>query len=237
MTLDCSPETVEGAQSRGGDPATDRPDRIEQALNRPEVGYGEGEPLVANRYSQYPDKPEQLTEPKWGSLVEDLLAHPLVRGYSSAVDELTTAQDGERDKWRESVAAAASAYDLDAPELFERGAGQSREDPLVAILGYQPSEDMTDSPLLVGELYCLGLGVSEICQVLEDREGAQVRDALKDLGLLQGRTQEQEREDASDRLGGTTMDFRESGDVNPGVNINSEAVAEDPNISVERGDQ
>jgi hypothetical protein len=81
------------------------------------------------------------------------------------------------------------------------------------------------NPLVVAELYCLGLSVAEVADVLADeRDGnvraGQIRDTLKNAGLLGGRTRDEQRdafEDKKGDIGGTTVsnldndDERESG--------------------------
>lgn len=247
MTVDLHPDTVERARDRGGGPDPERPEHIGDVLDRPEVGHREGDPLVGDSYGNYPSEPSKLANPKWGAFVRDLLAHPLVDGYDTAVSELTGATDsGSLKRWRKALERAAGAYGVDAPELFDKGAEErqsGREDRLTAILGYEPPEGVveSDNPVLVATLYTQGLSVSEVCDVLGDRaEGqvreGQVRDTLKDVGLLGGSTRQEQREafeDNHSRLGGVSLDFSESESHNPGVNINAEKVESDPNISVE----
>lgn len=242
MTVGLHPDTVEAAQERGGGPAEDRPEGVDDTLNRPELGRGEGNPLVADTYRTYPDAPEQLANPKWGTLVQDLLAHPLVGGYEDGVAELTGANDtSSRKRWRDALEDAADTFGLKAGELFDQGREDregGREDRLTALLGYEPPADVVgaDNPVLVGELYLAGLSVAEVCEVLGDhcegvREG-QVRDALRTVGFLEGATRDEQRdtfEDNDGRLGGVSV----STEDNPGVDVDDEAVATDPNISVQ----
>jgi hypothetical protein len=247
MTVDVHPNTVADARHRGGSPAEDRPDTVADVLDRPELGYGEGDPLgPCDTYEGYPTA-EELSNPKWGTFVSELFAHPLIGGYEDAVDELTEAGDtASLKKWRNALENAARAFDVDAPELFQQGREQregDREDRLTALLGYEPPEDVVDAenPIMVAELYTLGLSVAEIADLLADHaEGdmraAQVRDTLRTVGFLEGPTRDAQRETVEEndaRLGGVSMDFSETEQRNPGVDISTEKVESDPNISVE----
>lgn len=248
MTVDLHPDTVERARERAGGPDDDRPDSIDDVLDRAELGHGEGDPLVegCESYRDYPDTPEELSNPKWVTFLRELFAHSRVNGYDGAVTELTGANDsGIVGRWRDALERAARTFDLDVPTLFDKGAEErenDREGRLTTILGYEPPADVVDAenPLVVAELYLAGLSVAEVCDVLADytegvREG-QVRDALRTVGFIHGPTRDEQRdtfEENEGRLGGISMDFSDVEERNPGVNINSEKVESDPNISVE----
>ncbi|MGB9962388.1 hypothetical protein ACOZ32_09295 [Halobacterium sp. MBLA0001] len=103
-----------------------------------------------------------------------------------------------------------------------------------------PSDDMVtpSNPLVVSALYAgHGLSSEEIAEIFSDDgrnvKPDEIRATLRNAGLITAT--ESEDSEPSHRLGGTSMSFRDSG--NTGVNINSEAVARDPSISVERADE
>lgn len=228
-------ETVEACRSRGGAAAEDRPEAISEALESETVGWQDGEPLVGDSYADYPDR-EQLSNPDSGEFLRDLLSHPLVDGLDTAVEELTGAGDSlTLRKWLSTVGSATEAHGLDVDTLTEKGGDKEGEDTLTALLGYEPPTDMVhrDNHLLVAELYTLGLSVSEVADTLEPkvegdvREG-QVRDSLKTVSLLEGRTRDEQREafeDNDSRIGGTTVDFSDTEGESRGVTINAEDYA------------
>jgi len=90
-----------------------------------------------------------------------------------------------------------------------------------------PDDMVTPSnPLVVAELYDRGLSTDEIAEVFSDDsdtrvKASQIRRVLRSTGLVQGPSK---------------SDGRELGDllVNLSDDINTEAVARDPHISVER---
>jgi len=211
MTVDLTPETVETARQRDGAPDPDRPERVDEILERETLGYREGKPLVDVRkggYGAYPER-EELADPKWGTFVRELMAHPLVSGYDDCVAESQGATDTvSQRRWRESLQEAARAFDLDVVDLFEQGSDeqdQGREGRLADVLGYEPPSEVVGprNSILVGELYTLGCGVTEIVDLLEDhcenvRED-HVTDALKGVSLLEGRTRDEQKEAFDDR--------------------------------------
>jgi hypothetical protein len=231
---DLHPDSVEAARDRGGAAAEDRPKAITEAVERAELGYGEGEPLVGESYADYPSRAE-LSNPDRGEFVRDLLAHPLVDGLDTAVEELTGAGDSPTlRKWLSTVEAATEAHSLDVDTLTAKGGDQGGEDRLTSLLGYEPPADVVhrDNPVLVAELYRIGLSVSEVADTLEPKvEGSvtegHVRDTLKTVGLLEGRTRDEQQEafeDKDGRIGGTTFDRSEGGDSN-GLTVNAEDFA------------
>jgi len=231
---DLHPESVEAARERGGAADPERPDSIGDTLNKDKLGYGEGEPLVGESYESYPSRAE-LSNPDRGEFLQELLSHPLVDGLDTAVEELTGAGDtATLRKWLSTVEAATEAHSLDVDTLLANGEDQGGEDTLTSLLGYEPPTDVVhrDNPVLIADLYTLGLSVSEIADTLTPRvEGSvsegHVRDTLKTVGLLEGRTREEQAEafeDKDSRIGGTTLDFSEGGDSN-GLTVNAEDFA------------
>ncbi|PSP79517.1 hypothetical protein BRC81_04700 [Halobacteriales archaeon QS_1_68_20] len=109
---------VREARDRDGDPVEDRSERIDELMRSDRVGYGDGDPLAADSYSNYPDHPTELSAPKWRDWVEVLLSHPAVGSYDDAVAEATPASDQVSVRqWREGIQNAANAAGLDAGEL------------------------------------------------------------------------------------------------------------------------
>jgi len=227
-------ETVEEARDRGGEAADERPDRIEEALETEKVGYVEGEALVGD-YQSYPSR-ESLTRPSKGDFIRELLSHPKVGSLDGAVSELTAVGDSAmRGKWYDALESAAEAHSLDIDTLLEKGVEERGEekDRLGTLLGYEPHEAMVerDNPLLIAELYALGLSAAEVADVLEDsvdgdvRE-VSVRDTLKDMALLSGKTRTEQKEafeNNKGRLGGTTIHNKDAVDTGEsgGLTVNA----------------
>jgi len=234
MTVDLHPSTVEAARDRDGAAAEDRPEGITDALESEQLGYGEGEPLVGESYESYPSRAE-LSNPDRGEFLRDLLAHPLVDGLDTAVEELTGAGDTPTlRKWLSTVEAATEAHSLDVDTLTDKGGDQGDGDRLTSLLGYEPPTDVVhrNNPVLIATLYTLGLSAAEVADTLEPKvEGSvsegHVRDTLKTVGLLEGRTREEQQtafEDKDGRIGGTTFDHSEGGGSD-GLTINAEDFA------------
>jgi len=220
MTVDCHPDSVEAARERGGAADPERPESISEALEADQLGYGEGEPLVGDSYADYPSRAE-LSNPSQGEFLRDLLSHPLVDGLDTAVEELTGAGDTPTlRKWLSTVEAAATAHGLDTDALLAKGEDKGCENRLKALLGYSPPSDVVtaNNGVLIAELYRLGLSVSEVSDTLTERvEGSvregHVRDTLKTVGLLEGRTRDEQQtafEENEGRIGGTTFDNTDS---------------------------
>lgn len=234
MTVDLHPSTVEAARDRGGAADPDRPEAITEAVEGAELGYGDGEPLVGDTYADYPSRAE-LSNPDRGEFVRDLLAHPQVQGLDDAVAELTGAGDTPTlRKWLSTLEGAADAHGLDTDTLTAKSGDEGGGDTLTSLLGYEPPTDVVHrgNPVLIAELYTLGLSVEEVADTLGARvEGdirpAHVRDTLKTVGLLEGRTREEQQEafaEKDGRIGGTTFDRSEGGDSN-GLTVNAEDFA------------
>jgi len=224
---DISIETVEQCRDRGGDALEGRDDRIGNTLVEDTVGYQEGFPLIGDSYSDYPDR-EDLANPQHGEFLETLFSHELVGSYADAVSELTAAtSDSLLSDYLQAVESAAELHGLDTDSLFANAREPpTTEEAVSSILGYEVDGSMLDSTntLLLSALYVEGLSVGEISELLERRE-TDVEDCLKSVGLLNGRTTD-EQETA----------FREKrGEVNRpsgGVSVNHTAVEESDSISV-----
>lgn len=222
-------DTLTSCRERSGAAADARPDRIDDALESEKLGYGEGEPLAADSYDSYPSRSE-LSNPSQGGFLRELLTHPKVNDVGDAVAELTGATDTPtlRD-WIRTVESAAEINNLDIDSLTAEGsADEGGADPLTVTLGYKPHDSVvsSDSTLLVAELYAEGLSVSEISEIL-DTDGPHVRDTLKDVGLIEGKTRAETRSDFAEndaRLGGTTIDNTDTGDSR-GLTVNADDYA------------
>lgn len=233
MSVDLHPDTVEQARERGGDADADRPDSIDAALEAERLGHNDGEPLVGDSYADYPSR-DELSNPDRGEFLRDLLSHPKVGGLDDAVEELTGAGDtGTLGDWLATLEAAADAHGLEVDTLTAKG-DQGGGDTLTSLLGYRPPSDMVrrNNPVLVAELYILGLSVSEVAATLSKevegsvREG-RIRDTLKEIGLLKGPTRGEQREafeEKDGRIGGSTMTTTETGETG-GLTVSAEDFA------------
>lgn len=229
-------ETVRECRERDGDAAAARPAEVDDRLApEQELGCGEGLSLVGDSYDSYPDSPEELALPEWREFIHELASHELVGGYDDMVEELTTSSSAPTlREWLESVERACDLFDVDTSEAFEGDGDVERDesdgdDDLDLETTTVPSDlanDAETNPLVVGHLYALGLSVEEISVFLVDELGRdnavnsrQVRDTLKRVVLLEGRTRdERERErrrrgpeaDEVNRHSATTVDMTEN---------------------------
>lgn len=209
---------VEACRERDGAAAEDRSERVADLLDADRLGHGEGDPLAAARYKDYPDRPEDLSAVVWQDWVERLLSHPLVDGWDAAVREATpTANDpAVRNDWKEAFQNAATLAGLDTEDLFSDGADETTDTDALAELMEAWPEDVlrAENPLVVATLYGgFGLSDEETARLLGCSEG-HVRTTLQRCGLLNGTgandgrdrgPQSVEAEDV--RLGGVTMDM------------------------------
>jgi hypothetical protein len=200
MTVPLGSTAVEAARERDGGPASDRRDAVDEAVCVEKLGWQNGSPLVAESYSEYPDR-EDLTNPEYTTFIKQLFEHPLIRDIHDAVAELCGANNDSllRD-WREALAKAAEWGDIDAESAFENGDGRP-DNPLENVLGCNPHEDMidTENPLLVAKLYSEGLSTEEITIILGDELDESISedtiiDSLKELGLMDGKTRDEQVE-------------------------------------------
>ncbi|WP_144050381.1 hypothetical protein [Halorubrum persicum] len=225
--LEIDTETVEEARQRGGNAADDRPSRIDNTLVSDTIGFGSGDPLVGSSYNDYPDR-EDLANPSQGEFLETLFSHELVGSYADAVKEMTGARtEGMMRSWLDSLESAAELHGLSSEDLFADSREELDREGLVSeVLGYEIDGSMLDSNnvLLFSSLYLVGCSTEEIAELLEIRE-TDVKDRLKSVGLLNGRTTD-EQETA----------FREKrGEVNRpsgGVSVNHKAVSESDSVTV-----
>ncbi|ELY80200.1 hypothetical protein [Natrinema pallidum] len=232
---------IENARRRDGDAAEDRSDRVDEILSRPRLGYEESDPLPESfeDYDEYPEQPDDLTTPEARQFVTELFASDLVNSIDDAIAETTPATGDSQivREWREAFLKAVELFGGESPEGGDERNENDADSRLAELTGDYPDDMVTPSnPLVVGRLYAgLGLSTDEIADVFSDESDRrvkpdQIRATLRNTGLITAT--ENEDSDPSHKLGGTSLNFSESGDV--GANINSEAVARDPTISVER---
>jgi len=221
----------ESALQRDGEPADERPDHVGEILNRPRLGYGEGDGIVDN-YDAYPEQPDELTTPQYREFVTEIFSHPLVSSIDDAVDEVTPKSDrASLMRWVRAFENATELFDV---EITDNGDAK-RESRLTELVGDKFPDDIVEpsNPIVVGYLYAeLGLSTDEIADVFSDSEGStsvsQIRRVLGDSGLI-----EYESNDPTDRddlrLGGSTVETKERGG-----NFNREAVEESSAVTIER---
>jgi len=187
MTLELTESKVTELRQRDGDKAEDR-DAID-GLDRGQLGHSEGEPLVGDSYDEYPNR-EELGDPSNKELLRKLSEHDLVGGSDDMVAELTGISVPDMlSKWLADLEAALDLFEIQITPATEP------EPVLESILGYEPAGGVVDShnPLITVELYERGLSVSEIIEIyslegLTSVDKSQVRDSLKNVGLLDGST-------------------------------------------------
>jgi hypothetical protein len=233
-------ETVENARERDGE-VGDRNSEIDELLEWEQLGYEVGEPLAAVSYSDYPDSPEELSSPKWAELIERLFTSPAVNGYDDAVEELTPAIGDHlivRD-WREALQAGAQTAGIDAGSLFAEGNERDCGGPRTALNAL--TDDLPryivdeNNPLCLAYLYIeKSLAVGEIATIFETQEN-QVRRRLHDIGLVVSREDKPEGNTADDLLVNPPEDGSEIPE-NPSVNVNSEAIVADENVTFQKGE-
>lgn len=204
MNLDS--DTIEKARERNGAALEDRDSSIGETLVGDTVGYNEGDPLVGESYSEYPDK-EDLANPSQGEFLETLFSHELVGSYTDAVKELTGARtdDMMRD-WQSDIEASAELHGLAVESLFANAREPPTTEEVVSeVLGYEVGKGMlqSNSVLLLSALYTEGLSVVEISTVLETEETS-IRDSLKEVGLLRGKTTSEQTEAFRENKGRTS---------------------------------
>lgn len=226
--LDISTETVAECKERNGDALEDRPSRIDNTIVSDTIGYNDGEPLVegVTSYSEYPSKAE-LSHPEYGDFLRRLFSHDLIGGFDDATAELTAIRaDSVLSDWINSVKKAADLHSIDSEDLF----ADSREEPDTAeavsnILGYDVEESMLQSNTLVwSALYLVGCSTEEIAELLEIRE-TDVKDRLKSVNLIGGKTTDEQQEAFREKRGEVN---RPSG----GVSVNHTAVEESDTVTV-----
>lgn len=232
---------VESARQRDGDAAEDRSERVDEILTRPRLGHGESDPLVGDDYDEYPEQPDDLTTPEARPFVSELFASPLVSNLRDAVEETTPATGDSQivQKWRDAFERATEVFGVETQGSDDERDERATDDRLAELTPDVPDDMVTPSnPLVVAHMYADGLSCDEIAEVFSDDsdtrvKASQIRRVLRSTGLI---TAGGEDSEPSHRLGGASMSLRDTPSPagNSGVNINTEAVARDPNVSVER---
>jgi hypothetical protein len=232
---------VEACRDRDGE-AGDRPEEIDNLLNWRQLGYEMGDPLAAESYSGYPDNSQELSAPKYSELIRRLFRSPAVNGYDDAVTELTPAA---RDRtiasdWRESLQRAAGAADIDAGQLLAEGDETDCGGPhnaLKALTDDLPRHIVgEDNPLCLTHLYGdKSLSVGEIAEIFETDE-SMIRQRLHDVGLVVRREDRPDGKTAEDIL--VEMPAVD-GEIpeNPSVDVNTEAIVADDNVTYQKGEE
>jgi len=199
MALELSESKVAELRDRDGDKAEDR-DAVD-GLDRGQLGYNEGEPLVGNTYDEYPNRGE-LGDPSNKELLRKLAEHDLVGGTDDMVAELTGISVPDMlTKWISDLEAALDLFEIQITPATEP------EPVLESVLGYEPAGGVVTShnPLITVELYERGLSVGEIVEVynldgLTSVDESQVTDSLINVGLLDGpTTAEQQKQWRNDK--------------------------------------
>jgi len=182
-------------RQRAGSAAEDRDSRIDDVLDRDKLGHNDGQPLAADSYDEYPDY-QDLASPEYKDMLTCLSKHDAVGNASDIVSEFCGASHTPLlEDWLEAVEKALQLFSIDITEATEQ------KDLLSEVLGYEPANVLVEnaSPMLVAELYICGLSTSEIEDVFESTEThiteRQVRDKLREIGLLGGKTQAEQTED------------------------------------------
>jgi hypothetical protein len=217
-------KTVTACRERNGAAKKERASRIDDALSRPKLGHRNGEPILDGySYDHYPSKGD-LSDPSWRSFLIKLFSHYLIRSYEDAATELTGATGTHLGKFEDALQKAANLYDLNADSLFEDGE-PPQESRLTEILGEEPHEAIISprNPMLVGEMYRLGMSVREITDVLADEVDnatkETIRNTLKRCALIDGKPSDDAPtgsvplEEKDVRLGGTTIQTESTNDI------------------------
>lgn len=203
----------EDARQRGGDARENRPKTVDDALEpSEELGRGNGLPLVGDSYDDYPSVHE-LTLPTSREFVTELVDHDKVTTLRDAVTELCGDADGPTGQdYRRALTKAFDLFGIDRDEHLAGGSfdvpdveGDSDRLDLFTTSVPRDIPNPAENPLVVGHLYAVaGLSVGEITTYLgEELEGGanrgNVRQTLIDVGLLEGRTTEQQEKAARRR--------------------------------------
>ncbi|RKS82835.1 hypothetical protein BDK61_2157 [Haloarcula quadrata] len=208
--MDFNSDTIENCRERDGRADTEREAEIDEIIQTAELGRGEGEPLAADTYADYPQR-EELTDPQQKDFLESLLSHELINSIGDAAEECAE-NPTVKQRWNLTLRKAIETYELNLDNYF--GDYPEKVNRLESLLGFMPSDDMIapSNALVVSELYVAGLSVAEITDVLSDHTVADtqtVEDTLKRCGLISGATAEEQMsafEEQDGKLGGTSVE-------------------------------
>jgi len=191
---------VQKCRQRAGSAAEDRDSRIDDVLDRDKLGHNDGQPLAADSYDEYPDY-QDLASPEYKDMLTCLSKHDAVGNASDIVSEFCGASHTPLlEDWLEAVEKALQLFSIDITEATEQ------KDLLSEVLGYEPANVLVENaaPMLVAELYILGLRTSEIEDVFENADThvsePDVRDKLKTVGLLAGKTRQEKSDSRGKRF-------------------------------------
>ena len=213
-----SNDVINDARQRDGGIDEGRDEEITELLDTDQLGYGNSDPLEADSYDEYPTL-NDLSNPQQRPFLVDLLSNDNVNSIDDAINEILGANSGTIVReWRSAVEQAIDVFDINADDLLEQGSNEDNSvDKLTEIVGYDLAEELRDggNPLLLSVLYVeYGLSTDEISELLDTDEPT-VRDKLTAVGLIGGKTRQQQRqafEDNGGRLshndsdGGVTID-------------------------------
>ena len=213
-----SNDVINDARRRDGGIDEGRDNDINELLDTDQLGYGKGQPLEADSYDEYPTL-NDLSNPQQRPFIVDLLSNDNVNTIDDVVNEILGANSGTIVReWRSAVEQAIDVFNINADELLQQGNNEDNSvDKLTEIVGYDLAEELRDggNPLLLSVLYVEhGLSTNEISELLDTDEPT-VRDKLTAVGLIGGKTRQQQRqafEDNGGRLshndsdGGVTID-------------------------------
>jgi hypothetical protein len=217
--------TVKECRERNGGQKIDRPSRIDDVMGRDRLGQDNGDPIADGyeSYSQYPTR-NDLSDPSTRDFLCELFSHPLVSNWQDVMDEFTGMSGIERRKSKRILQRVVDLFEIDVDARFEEGE-PPQESRLTEILDEEPAEPMISpsNPMLVGQMYALGMSVREITDVLADHVDTVnekvVRNSLKQAALVPGEPSNADKtgsvplEEEDVRLGGTTVSTVETDDV------------------------
>ena len=209
-----SNDVINDARRRDGGIDEGRDNDINELLDTDQLGYGKGQPLEADSYDEYPTL-NDLSNPQQRPFIVDLLSNDNVNTIDDVVNEILGANSGTIVReWRSAVEQAIDVFDINADELLQQGSNEDNSvDKLTEIVGYDLAEELRDggNPLLLSVLYVeYGLSTDEISELLDTDEPT-VRDKLTAVGLIGGKTRQQQRQAFEDNGGRLSHNDSSSG--------------------------
>ena len=209
-----SNDVINDARRRDGGIDEGRDNDINELLDTDQLGYGKGQPLEADSYDEYPTL-NDLSNPQQRPFIVDLLSNDNVNTIDDVVNEILGANSGTIVReWRSAVEQAIDVFDINADELLQQGSNEDNSvDKLTEIVGYDLAEELRDggNPLLLSVLYLEhGLSTDEISELLDTDEPT-VRDKLTAVGLIGGKTRQQQRQAFEDNGGRLSHNDSSSG--------------------------
>jgi hypothetical protein len=181
----------ESARQRGGEADDDRSDDVDELLNQYHTGagYGQGPPLAAESYDDYPRERADLADPDSRELLVTLFSHSAVDDYEDAARELVSGRDAfVTNDWMDDLEAAAKVHNIDCERLFRKNDGNdvTADGVLSELLNCDDDLVRASNPLVVANLYAdKGLSAAEIADLF-DVQPTDVTEVLQECGLLGG---------------------------------------------------